>query len=91
MWAQGSNRVDIESRSLEYVMTDLNSQAKQMADEFMARNLDAQARAFLPAGNSAASSLPAAGRSHYSRYWMRHGRSCVTSMGKIRAKHRQPR
>src|SRR5258708_38987496 len=29
-------------------MTDLNPQAKQMADESMARNLDAQARAIWP-------------------------------------------
>jgi hypothetical protein len=29
-------------------MTDLNPQAKQMADESMVRNLDAQARAIWP-------------------------------------------
>jgi ubiquinone/menaquinone biosynthesis C-methylase UbiE len=32
----------------EYAMTDLNPQAKQMADESMVRNLDAQARAIWP-------------------------------------------
>jgi ubiquinone/menaquinone biosynthesis C-methylase UbiE len=33
---------------MEHVMTDLNPQAKQMADESMVRNLDAQARAIWP-------------------------------------------
>src|SRR5438876_8465642 len=32
----------------EETMTDLNPQAKQMADESMVRNLDAQARAIWP-------------------------------------------
>src|ERR1700678_1540455 len=33
---------------MECVLTDLNPQAKQMADESMVRNLDAQARAIWP-------------------------------------------
>jgi ubiquinone/menaquinone biosynthesis C-methylase UbiE len=46
--ALGSDREDFYSGLLEYVMTDLNPQAKQMADESMVRNLDAQARAIWP-------------------------------------------
>jgi ubiquinone/menaquinone biosynthesis C-methylase UbiE len=43
-----SDRADFHSGSEKYVMTDLNPQAKQMADESMVRNLDAQARAIWP-------------------------------------------
>ena len=43
-----SDRADFHSGSAKYVMTDLNPQAKQMADESMVRNLDAQARAIWP-------------------------------------------
>jgi ubiquinone/menaquinone biosynthesis C-methylase UbiE len=43
-----SNRAVFHGGFLEYVLTDLNPQAKQMADESMVRNLDAQARAIWP-------------------------------------------
>jgi ubiquinone/menaquinone biosynthesis C-methylase UbiE len=44
----GYNVAELRIRPLEQVMTDLNPQAKQMADESMVRNLDAQARAIWP-------------------------------------------
>ena len=40
--------VPLKASSLEHVVTDLNPQAKQMADESMVRNLEAQARAIWP-------------------------------------------
>ena len=44
----GYNGAELRIVPLEYAMTDLNPQAKQMADESMVRNLDAQARAIWP-------------------------------------------
>jgi ubiquinone/menaquinone biosynthesis C-methylase UbiE len=46
--AVGYNGAELRSGPLEQVMTDLNPQAKQMADESMVRNLAAQARAIWP-------------------------------------------
>jgi ubiquinone/menaquinone biosynthesis C-methylase UbiE len=43
-----SNGIIRTRDTLENAMTDLNPQAKQMADESMVRNLDAQARAIWP-------------------------------------------
>ena len=44
----GYNGAELRNGPLEQAMTDLNPQAKQMADESMVRNLDAQARAIWP-------------------------------------------